>query len=77
MKRNLLVKRLIQIALIVVLVCVMFQSVRAGSMFFAGDATSGPVGSTSLIDETNTYVAVCTPGSRSVICTRPNVGWNT
>ena len=73
-------KRFVQIALIVILVCVLFQSATNGSMASGSKVGSKPSSDVHLSQETdsdNAYVAGCLISIKGVICVRPNVGWNT
>lgn len=71
-------KKFIQIALVIMLVCVLFQTMAAGSM---ASASSGVVSGTLLTDETdaaNVHALLLCPGViKGVYCTLPSVGWNT
>jgi hypothetical protein len=73
-------KKLIQIALVLILVCVVFQSATDGSMASARNAGSNAVSGTLLTEETNqadVHAAACLVRIKGVICVRPDVGWNT
>ena len=70
-------KKFIQIALVVVLVCLVFQSVALVSLSTASDAGSSTVSNTLTSDESSEYAAVCMFGLRKVPCAIQNVGWNT
>ncbi len=69
-------KKLIQIAVVVILVLALVPAVTGGTMVFAGSGcstgaqnTCSTTGPTSL----NLQVATCLAGR---ICMTPNVGWN-
>ena len=74
-------KKLIQIALVLILVCVVFQTAADGSMASANQAGSGAVSGTFLTAETDAAdihaLLICPAGTKGVICVMPNVGWNT
>ena len=73
-------KKLIQIALVLILVCVLFQTATDGSMASANQAASGAVSGTLYTGETNAenvQAVACLVGIKGVICAMPNVGWNT
>ena len=73
-------KKIIQLALVVILVCVLFQTVGDGSMASASNAGSITVNGTLLAEKTSeadVHMAACLVRIKGVICVTPNVGWNT
>jgi hypothetical protein len=73
-------KKIIQLALVVLLVCVVFQTVGDGSMASASNAGSNLINGTLLVEKTSeadVHMAACLVRIKGVICISPNVGWNT
>ena len=73
-------KKLIQIALILILVCVLFQTAADGSLDSASKSGSHVVSDvhlTAKTDTANMQMAACLVRIKGVICVTPNVGWNT
>ena len=74
-------KKLIQISLIVILVCVLFQVMAGGAMAPAdttGSSTaSGAFFTTNASVENSQMASSCTVRIKGVVCVMPNrVGWN-
>ena len=71
-------KKLIQIALILVLIAGLFQFVApqpTASTIGSSTAVSADFGSTTSVEDTQ--MAGCLVLNRRVTCVIPNVGWNT
>jgi hypothetical protein len=69
------VKKLIQIALVLILVCVLFQTAADGSMTGSNSVSGTPL--TEETNEANIHATACLVGIKGVICVTPYVGWNT
>lgn len=72
-------KKLIQIALIAVLVLVLFQAVAGGSALASDRADLGTASTISSVANSASedgQMAACLVSVKGVICVRPNVGWN-
>jgi hypothetical protein len=72
-------KKIVQISLIVVLVCVLFQAVVVGPASSSGMVGSSPARHVSSAMDTpveGVQMAACLVGMKGVICAMPNVGWN-
>ena len=73
-------KKLIQISLIVILVCVVFQGMAGGSMVSASNVESSAASNASFSADTSVeevQMAACLATLKRVVCVMPNVGWNT
>jgi hypothetical protein len=73
-------KKLIQIALVLILVCGLFQTAADGSMASANETGSSAVSATTLSREINAagvHATACLVRIKGVICVTPDVGWNT
>jgi hypothetical protein len=77
-EREYIMKKLMQIALILVLIAGLFQ-------FIAAEPTASTIGSSATVSANfgsntsieNTQMAACLIRIKGVICVIPNVGWNT
>ena len=72
-------KMLIQFALIVVLIFVLFQAVVGGSATASDRAGLGTASNISFLAHTTSedfQMAACLVGIKGVVCIKPNVGWN-
>lgn len=72
-------KKLIQLALVVVLVVVLFQAVAGVSVVSSSSLGSNAASSiSSPVDASaqGVQMATCLVRVKGVICVRPNVGWN-
>ncbi|HJR79101.1 MAG TPA: hypothetical protein VJ821_03445 [Anaerolineales bacterium] len=73
-------KKLIQISLIVILVCAVFQVMAGGSMVSASNVESSAPSIASFSADTSVQdvqMATCLAILKRVVCVMPNVGWNT
>jgi hypothetical protein len=72
-------KKLIQIALVVILVLVLFQAISPAAMVSAGELGSHTNSSISVRADTSVadvYAAGCLVRIKRVVCVQPLVGWN-
>ena len=69
-------KKILQFALIVILICAMFQAVVDGSTAASSQSGTSTSSTTLLAQEPNTYVLTCV-GLKGMNCATPNVGWHT
>jgi hypothetical protein len=72
-------KKIIQIALIVVLVLGFFQAAAGGSVISSEQMGSSDVTHLSSMSDTSApgaQMAACLVRVKGVICVTPNVGWN-
>jgi hypothetical protein len=73
-------KKLIQISLVLILICGLFQFVAAEPMDSASSIGTSAASSVDITADTpleDTHMAACLVSIKGVICVMPNVGWNT
>jgi hypothetical protein len=72
-------KKIIQISLVVILVFVLFQAVNIGSIASSGSvgaSTASRVSSPVHASAEGLQMAACLVRIKGVVCVRPQVGWN-